>query len=223
MPSYDPNGYMQYETIRDYYKQLTKDSLENVVDNLWNNILREYFFNREGFQLEVQSRPAPGLTKQSNDVTVRYVKNGNKKPLILLENKRMSLETHTSTWRDAVTELTNYMKLARSTSSPAAQAEPMFGIVTVGHYSRFYILYPHESTLTDHPTTAGDLVEFKQDESLIVSLLLSIKAQASRPSSAASHRADARPGSRGSTTASRPASRGNTTTASRPASRGTGK
>ncbi len=212
---------MQYETIRDYYKQLTKDSLENVVDNLWNNILREYFLNREGFQLEVQSRPAPGMTKQSNDVTVRYVKHGKKKPLILFENKRVSKETHGSEWRDAVFELTNYMKLARANLPAEAPKEAMFGIVTVGHYSRFYILPAIGGTLEDHPATNGALLEFKRDESAIVALLLSIKDHASRPSSTGSPAASERPTSRGSTTTSRPVSRGSTTV-SRPGSRGSG-
>ena len=213
---------MQYETIQDYYKQLTKDSLENVVDNLWNNILREYFLNREGFQLEVQSRPAPGMTKQSNDVTVRYIKHGNKKPLILIENKRVSKETHESTWKEAVSELTNYMKLSRAALPVGAPRETMFGIVTVGHYSRFYILPAGNKTLEDHPATNGRLLEFKRDEPAIVTLLLSIKDQASRPSSTGSPAASERPGSRGSTTASRPNSSRGSTTVSRPGSRGSG-
>lgn len=33
------------------------------------------------------------------------------------------------------------------------------------------------ATLMDHPTTGSDLLEFRKDESLIVSLLLSIKDQ----------------------------------------------
>lgn len=189
---------MQYEGIRDYYKRLTKDSLENVVGHLWYNILREYFLTRDGFQLEVQSRPAPGVTKQSNSVTIRSVnliKNGRRtKTLVLLENKSVSLESHTSTWTEAVSQLTGYMKLVRTNSSPEAQAEPMFGIVTGGHYSRFYVLQPKTQTLADYPGTDGKLLEFKEDEMHIVGLLNSIKAQALRPSTAASQ---SRPASRG--------------------------
>ncbi|KAK4243851.1 hypothetical protein C7999DRAFT_35807 [Corynascus novoguineensis] len=207
MSQYNPLGYMQYETIQDYYKQLNKDSLENVVDNMWNNILREYFFNREGFQLEVQSRPAPGQTKKSNDVTIRYVKNGTKKPLVLFENKRVSLESSNTTWKEALDQLTEYMLLARSKSTNPD--DEMFGVVSVGRYSRFYTLKPKKNTLVDHPQSGGNLLEFKKNEMDIVNLLLAIKAQASRPSSSASQGANqARPSSRGSTTASRPGSRG---------------
>ncbi|KAH6637195.1 hypothetical protein F5144DRAFT_209002 [Chaetomium tenue] len=225
MSHYDPNGYMQYKGIRDYYEQLTQNPPENVVDNLWSNILRDYFMNREGFLLlMVQAPHVPGVSKKSTGVAIRYIKNERTepKPLILIKNKRASEETKDVSWRDAVAELTDDMILSRRNLVPTGQAsETMFGIVTVGRYSRFYIMEPYQDTLMDHPSTKGALLEFQTHELDIVALLLSMKAVALRPSSSSSSDAgDARPVSRDSNTTSRPASRGSTTV-SLPASSGT--
>lgn len=198
---------MQYETIRDYYEQLNTDSPENVVGNMWNNILREYFSNREGFQLEVQSRSDPSKTKNSNGVTIRYINKGTQKPLVLIEHKHVSLEESGTIWKDAREQLTEYMLLTRLKSTE--MVEDMFGIVTAGRYSRFYVLKSDQTTLIDHPVTGGAFLEFKKNEMEIVDLLLSIKAQALRPASAASQGpAQERLGSRDVATASRPGSRG---------------
>ena len=155
---------MQYESIRDCYKELTKHSLENAVDILWTNILREYFLNREGFQLVVQGYVDDRHNKKANDVTVRYVKNGRKKSLILIEDKRVLLEGQSAIWSEAFDELTEYMRLARGALPNDQPAERMFGIVTVGHYSRFYIMDPGDSTLRNHQATQGEYLEFKKDE-----------------------------------------------------------
>jgi hypothetical protein len=67
--SYDPNGYMQYESIQDYYyNQLTDDSLAHcdVVGHLWFNILGWYLFIKEGFGFEAQPRES----KQSDDISI---------------------------------------------------------------------------------------------------------------------------------------------------------
>jgi hypothetical protein len=171
---------MQYESIQDYYyNQLTDDSLahRDVVGHLWFNILGGYLFIKEGFGLEAQPRES----KQSDDISIRCVKKGIKTPLTLVGNKRVSLERSDTTWADAVTQLTRSMKLARAASNTVN--EDMFGIVTVGHYSRFYVLHPHDQMLTDHQATGGKDLEFARDETEIVSLILSIKERALRPSS----------------------------------------
>ncbi|KAK3299556.1 uncharacterized protein B0H64DRAFT_388938 [Chaetomium fimeti] len=125
---------------------------------------------------------------------ILYVKHNKNTTLILVVDNRVSLETDSASWSNAVNELTNHMKLARSDFPEGQVAETIFGIATVGHYSRLYIMEPGQSTLTDHPTTAGGLLEFRKDESQIVSLLLSIKSQASP---VVFERADLDPGSGG--------------------------
>lgn len=106
---------MQYETIRDYYERLTEDSPENVVNHLWYNILREYFLNREGFQLEVPPSPVPVQTKvgKSDDITILYVNHDKRTTLVLAENNRVSLETDSSSWSEAVDGLANHLELTR--------------------------------------------------------------------------------------------------------------
>ncbi|KAK4238746.1 hypothetical protein C8A03DRAFT_33206 [Achaetomium macrosporum] len=196
MAPYHPDGgYMQYRIIQDYYKRLTQDPLEDVVGHLWHNILSGYFSVREGFALEVQPRPAPRVTKQSNDVTVRYVKHIKqdiKTPLTLIAKNHVSEESKTVAWTDAVNQLTEYMKLARMNST--APNEDMYGIVTVGHYSRFYVLHTDAPALADHPRTGGAALEFAKHEATIVELLLDIKTKALSPSPAGSQ---TRPGSSG--------------------------
>jgi len=99
------------------------------------------------------------------------------------------------------------MLLTRSMSTE--MVEDMFGIVTAGRYSRFYVLKSDQTTLIDHPVTGGAFLEFKKNEMEIVDLLLSIKAQALRPASAASQGpAQERLGSRDVATASCPGSCG---------------
>ncbi|KAK4159129.1 hypothetical protein QBC43DRAFT_327786 [Cladorrhinum sp. PSN259] len=100
----------------------------------------------------------------------------NWKLLVLITNDRVSLETSSTTWEDAVKQLTEYMLYARINSGK--EEEDTFGIVAVGHFSRFYILKPASTTLIDHPATGGNLLEFKNNETDIVNLLLEIKAQA---------------------------------------------
>ncbi|KAK4032773.1 hypothetical protein C8A01DRAFT_20199 [Parachaetomium inaequale] len=183
---------MNYHTIQAYYNRLTTnaDLPENVdvAGHLWYNILREYFLARDGFGLEVQPHPAPGVTKQSDNAHIRCVRKGNKTPLSLIENKLDSLERPDAVWQEAVRQLTEFMAFARMTwSSPDDHSEEeMVGIVTVGRFSRFYVLRSGEPQLDDHHATGDALLEFKEDETQIVNLLLSIRVRAPQSSSAGS-------------------------------------
>ncbi|KAK3896764.1 hypothetical protein C8A05DRAFT_39688 [Staphylotrichum tortipilum] len=157
MASFDPNGYMQYDSIRDYYARLTNNSQSNVLNHLWFNILREYFPVQEGFGLEIRPR-----VTEHDDITIQYVKALRND--LLSTRMILALDEH----------LTECMQLARNT----VQAEGIFGIATVGHYSRFYIMDSGADVLSDHPATMGKALEYKTHESQIVELLLAIKAEA---------------------------------------------
>ncbi|KAL2172977.1 uncharacterized protein P884DRAFT_321012 [Thermothelomyces heterothallicus CBS 202.75] len=212
-------GYMRYPIVQNYYNSLTKDSHEWKVDRLWNTILNLYFTAAEDFGVEIQPRPAPNVSKEANDVTVAYVHHvsNKRKALCLWENKRREFEGQTAVWTKAVTELTNYMIKERQASRQ--MGEIIFGAVTVGRYTRFYVLSPGSTALEDYPGTNGTPFEFRKDEDMIVKILREIKATVSRPSTPAS-----RPPSRSSNTAaSRPPSRSSNTAASRPPSRSGGQ
>ncbi|KAL2166753.1 hypothetical protein VTG60DRAFT_2237 [Thermothelomyces hinnuleus] len=212
-------GYMSYKIVQTYYNSLTKDSNEWLVDRLWNTILNLYFTAAEDFGVEVQPRPAPNVSKEANDVTVAYVHHvsNKRKALCLWENKRREFEGQTAVWTKAVSELTNYMIKERQASRQTG--ETIFGAVTVGRYTRFYVLHPGSTVLEDYPGTNGTPFEFKKDENTIVKILHEIKATVSRPSTPAS-----RPSSSGGNTAgSRPPSRGGNNAGSRPPSRSGGR
>lgn len=158
---------MQYDVIKSYYDKLKKDSLEADVDAMWNNILHLYFKIEKNYGVEQESRPLKAISKRT-DFTIRYVKNGVPKKIIVIEDKRVAYEAQKSAWAEAVEQLTDYLKLVRTEQR---DDKPLYGIVTVGHYSRFYLFTPGENHLTDYPGTNGKLYEFKNDEAQIEKLL----------------------------------------------------
>lgn len=184
---------MHYRIIQSYYRDLTKHSDEWVVDRLWTNILGLYFTAAEDFGVEVQPRPAPTQNKEANDVTVAYVHHAStkRKALCLVENKRVEYEGQSAVWTAAKVQLTRYMLMQRNATRQ--DAENIYGVVTVGRYSRFYILPAGKEELVSYPGTNDAYYEFKKDEQEVVDILLAIKATVSRPGS----RGKPRPGSSG--------------------------
>jgi hypothetical protein len=213
---------MSYRIVQSYYKDLTKQSDEWVVDRLWATILNLYFTAAEDFGVEVQPRPAPNKSKEANDVTIAYVhhETNKRKALCLIENKRVEFEGQSAKWAGAKEQLTGYMIAQRNTTKQ--QNEDMFGVVTVGRYSRFYVLPALKTELQSYPGTNDDYFEFKKNEEDIIKILLQIKGTvsrppsrerttASRPGSAAGSRPGSNAGSRpGSAAGFRPGSAGGT-------------
>ncbi|KAI1638504.1 hypothetical protein F4809DRAFT_600259 [Biscogniauxia mediterranea] len=164
---------MHLPIIQYYYSLLKPNSQEGDVDNMWNNILPLYFEARMNYGIEMQSRPWPGVTKTKSDFTIRYIKNGSPKAVILIEDKRVIFESSDAKWAEAVDQLTNYMTTARAAQYTTARSiKSMYAIVTVGRYSRFYELCPGEDTLRDYPNGNGQPYEFKRDEDAIDAFLL---------------------------------------------------
>jgi len=159
--------YMQYPIIKTYYDRLKKDSLEADVDAMWNNILHLYFTIQKNYGVEQESRPLKAISKRT-DFTVRYVKKGVSKKIIIIEVQRVAYEAQSSVWAEAVEQLTDYMTLVRTEQKDDIA---LYAIVTVGHYSRFYLFTPGENHLTDYPGTNGKFFEFKNDEAQIERLL----------------------------------------------------
>jgi hypothetical protein len=86
---------MHLEIIQHYYNMLRPESLEADVDNIWNNILPLYFEAKKKYGMEMQQRPWPGVTKTKADFTIRYIKNGVPKKVILIEAQ--TIRWHEST------------------------------------------------------------------------------------------------------------------------------
>ncbi|KAF2970832.1 hypothetical protein GQX73_g2782 [Xylaria multiplex] len=165
-------GYMHHPIIKSYYRELTKNSLENAVDTLWANILPLYFPLTQGYGIEQQMHPMPGVSKESADIAIRYIQNGQSKKICLIEDKRVKYEASSTKWAAAVEQLTGYMLAVRA-YNPNLE-ETLHGIVTIGHYSRFYILCNNETVLRDRPDTDGNIYHFKDDEVAIDTILCSI-------------------------------------------------
>ncbi|KAK2805762.1 hypothetical protein FQN50_006038 [Emmonsiellopsis sp. PD_5] len=162
-----------------YYDQIKKaESLENAVDNFWNNTLPHYFTQDKYYGIEQEQRPLEGIVKTRADFTIRYIKNGSPKKVVLMENKRRGYETQQSKWEEAVQQLTSYLKLVRTEQHQQAANETLYAAVTIGTYVRFYYLLPKEPMLKDYETTrTGDYYELKDDEDEIHKILTEFVAK----------------------------------------------
>jgi hypothetical protein len=152
---------MHLAMIQYYFAELKAGSLEQAVDNMWNNILPRYFDLEENYGTGLEQRPM-GTNKQGADLTIRYIQNGMLKKVILVENKRYDVTTQNGAWAVAVEQLTAYLKLVRT--EQLAFKDTLFGIVTIGRWSRFYELQDGASTLNDYPGTGGKYYDFKESE-----------------------------------------------------------
>ncbi|KIJ26658.1 hypothetical protein M422DRAFT_272230 [Sphaerobolus stellatus SS14] len=154
---------MQYPVIQEYYSRLSKGSIEADVDSLWINILGLYFTVPKNYGLEQETRPLSSI-KRHADISIRCVKNGKRKKVILIEDKRVEYESQSSKWAEAVEQLTEYLGLVRKEQT---NDRTLYAIATVGHYSRFYQMTTTSNTLEDFPGTDGAYFEFKKDEAQI--------------------------------------------------------
>lgn len=172
---------MHLDGVQDIYSQLKHNAHEGIVDQMWYNILPLYFEIRKNFTLAHEDRPWAVQSKTRADFIIRLVRKGiSRDQVVLIENKRVAQESASATWRDALTQLQGYMLSARA--SQFIEDKPnrtMYGIVTVGHYSRFYVLLPAEPRLEDYGSHGGRPLEFKADEEVIDALLLDIVARTS--------------------------------------------
>lgn len=115
------------------------------------------------------------MTKTKADFAIRCVHNGQPQKVCLIEDKRVEHESRSSKWGEAVDQLTNYMTTARA-NNPNPD-EFMYGIVTVGHYSRFYELHPNERELRDSSAYSGSPLHFKHNEPEIDAILCELVAK----------------------------------------------
>ncbi|KAK1484787.1 hypothetical protein CCUS01_15439 [Colletotrichum cuscutae] len=155
--------YMHLPVVKRYYNNLKSNSLEVDVDILWSNILPLYFDIRKDYGIEPQQRPYPGVVKTKTDFVITAVRNGQPKKIVVIEDKRVSDEGSGSVWQEAVEQVTNYMKVARTSNfATFRKTETMYAIVTVGRYSRFYELRKNELQLKDEESIDGILIDIVQ-------------------------------------------------------------
>lgn len=216
---------MSRRIVRSYYDDLNEKLDGSMVDKIWNVVLNIYFTTDEDFGVEVQAHHNPKKGEEDIDATIAYVHYATSKrtALCLFEDKRVKYEEQDSVWTTAKEHLTEYMLTQRRASRQ--ENEVIYGVVTVGRYSRFYQLNPGQTELDYYPdTTHDDIFEFKKNEREILDILLAIKAVVSRPASNGGSRLPSNAGSRPpsslgsrppSSTGSRPVSRAGTRSPSR--------
>ncbi|KAF2464528.1 uncharacterized protein BDR25DRAFT_154785, partial [Lindgomyces ingoldianus] len=164
--------YMSDATQQYYYQKIKETgSLENDVDNFWLNLLPDYFQKKLKYGIEQEARVLPTVTKQRADWTIRYIKNGDPKKVILMEDKRKGMESQTQHWALALDQLTRYMTLVR-TEPGQDPTKTLYGAVNIGTYSRFYQLDPYAQQCIDYPGTNGRHYELAKDEAEIHAILL---------------------------------------------------
>lgn len=161
---------MRWPAIQSLYEELTKDSLENAVDVLWNNILHLYFKVENNYAIVFQANP-DRKSKTNADFAIRSVHNGELRKVILIEEKHE--EGSDAAWTGALEQLLESMLQARVAN--ASKTSPIYGIITVGHYSRFYTLSPGASTFINFSSNdmdyKGDPLHFNNDECSMHTLL----------------------------------------------------
>lgn len=167
--------YMNHTILQYYYDQIKKtDSIENDVDNFWLNLLPDYFQQKLEFGIELEPRPLPEVTKKRVDWTIRCIKNlATQKLVALMEDKRKGKETQPAEWRDAVAQLTRYLRLVRTEPRQDA-THTLYGAVNIGSYTRFYQLDPDQQECIDYPGTNGKPYELAKDEAGIHAILLEL-------------------------------------------------
>ena len=165
---------MHYYCIQEAYNELTKHSHEWLVDQLWNNLLY-FYFSDSRFLIAVQVQPAPS-SQAMMDVSLSYVQlpSIKLKTFCVIKNKSVELEGQDAIWAEAIEQLTGHMLENRD--ARGQDLEDIYGIVTVGRYSRFYVLKARSNDLEDLPGSGGDHFEFKKDEMAIDGILRNMKA-----------------------------------------------
>ena len=158
--------YLRLEILLYYYKQIRLgESIEKDVDNFYNTFLPLYFKAEENYGVEQESRVAKDLgISQLSDLTIRTIKNGTPKKIILLEDKRKEIETQDTAWADGLDQVTRYAFLVRREPGQNAASDILYLTVNIGTYIRFYELHPNESTARDFGPAEGQLLELADNE-----------------------------------------------------------
>lgn len=162
--------YLKFPIYLWYYKQINKAaSLDSDVDHLYNHFynhfLREIFTVRDNFAVEDESRSSQELgTSKRYDFSIRYIKAGKPKTVILCENKKRERESQTLTWTKALNQVVDYALLAREESGQGDPNRTLYLTVNVGTYLRFYELPGDMNVAKDWAPAEGRYYELADDE-----------------------------------------------------------
>ncbi|KIM93619.1 hypothetical protein OIDMADRAFT_61546 [Oidiodendron maius Zn] len=152
-------------------KEVTKDSLECKVDQLWICIFAKFFPDSEGFIIV----PKDGIenSQKAPDITIKYLHNEKKFLTVLtMENKRAKFDGQPAVWQQAVGELDEYLDLIPDRAKLKPKLE--IGLVGIGKRVRFYCRR-NGGDIMDYPGSKGRHLHVKKDAKQIEGLLNKIK------------------------------------------------
>ena len=154
-----------------YYDEIKKlNSNESNVDNFYNNTLPLYFPDEQYYGIEQESRTPGELGLSQTDFTIRCVRNGQLKRVVVLENKATRFESQRSAWRRALDEIIRYVSLIRNEESPM-ETEPIHIILAIGTYLRAYTHQSRAEDADDFHLYPRELLELQKDEEKVHNLL----------------------------------------------------
>ncbi|KAK4246604.1 hypothetical protein C7999DRAFT_33036 [Corynascus novoguineensis] len=161
--------YMEVNKFQFLYNQIDSGSLEDKVGSIWTELLRRYFYHDE-FIVTQHARSADSQNKKA-DFIIQVVSSPNStEHVVLVEDEGPFMPERDFAWRDAVGQLTNSMIQARNAdkrklgvTTGERLPHSIYGIVSVGKYSRFYVLHPPNDMLQDLPGTHSKTFHVRDD------------------------------------------------------------
>lgn len=153
-----------------YYDQIKKpNSIEQDVDNFWNNTLPIYFRRDLSYGIEQGQRELPGIN--NNDPAASMircvVKTGTPEKIVILVEKYRGTETNAAQWKHALDQLTMYLSCVRAEQETRTTC---YGAVAIGSYIWFYKLDAEESKLEAFNQQTSPF-ELKRDEETVHNVL----------------------------------------------------
>jgi hypothetical protein len=172
--------YMDIPKFQILYNAVKPECPEDTVGHLWSAILVLYFPQLE-FIFHRYARPVDSSKVERNaDFNVQCLL-GDKGALhVALVDKRAfnDLEAAQASWEEAFEHLTDYMIQTRKEDKKTLDIDPinplhydLYGIVSVGKYSRFYVLKPTDDTPQHLPSGGAKTLHVRDDELEIAAIL----------------------------------------------------
>ncbi|KAL2138875.1 hypothetical protein VTI28DRAFT_6071 [Corynascus sepedonium] len=174
--------YMEVNKFQFLYNKIDSESPEDKVGSIWTELLRRYFYHDE-LIITQHARSADSEDKKAEFIIQVVSILNSTEHVVLVEEVNPVMPERDFAWRDAVSQLTNYMIQARDAGKRKLEAtigerlpHSIYGIVSVGKYSRLYVLHPPNDTLQDLPGTHGKTFHVRDDAQEIMKFFTELVA-----------------------------------------------
>jgi hypothetical protein len=178
--------YMGISKFQILYNAVEPECPEDTVGHIWSAILTFYFPQLEFIHCRYARPVDSSMVKRNADFNIQCIL-GDKGTLhVALVDKRVfsDLEAPQASWEEAFEHLTDYMIQTRKEDKKKLDIDPtnvipynMYGIVSVGKHSRFYVLKPTDDTPQTLPSGGAKALHVRDDELEIVAILKELVAK----------------------------------------------